>query len=207
MHQGTCPLTESLTGPGGLLYDPKVPGHRSYDLAKAKAVVTSIAGLSLTMCSFELGNLNQAEAEALQTMYEQAGMKVALKGDPNIAALAATRNTHKWPIIPAAIRAWDPATATGVAVRLLSNGPFTGVTIKAVDRYVAAGVATSNPASHAKAYASLAEVLSQGAYTPFICAPESWDISAKGVEGPGLTSVTAAFGGGPLSLWEDVSMK
>ena len=207
VYNGTCPLTESFTGPGGLFYNPKVPGYRNYDLAKAKALVKQIGGLSFTMYYFELGNVNQSEAEALQTMYQQAGMQVTIKGDPDIASLVATYNTHKWTIIPAAIGAWDPATATGVAFRLLSTGPFTGIADKSVDKYINAGVATSNPAARAKAYASLASVLNQKAYTPFICAPESWDVVKPGVQGPGLTSVTAAFGEGPLTLWEDVSMK
>ncbi len=94
-----------------------------------------------------------------------------------------------------------------MAFRLLSIGPFTGIANITVDNCIAAGVATSNPAARAKAYASLAEVLNQEACTPLLCAPESWDISAKGVQGPGLTSVTAAFCDGPLTLWEDVSMK
>ena len=207
VYQGTCPLSESFTGPGGLFYNPKVPGYRGYNLAKAKALVKSLGGLSFTMYYFELGNVNQAQAVALQTMYEQAGMKVVLKGDPDIASLVATYNTHKWTIIPAAIGSWDPATATGVAFRLLSNGPFTGIADKTVDKYINAGVATSNPKARAKAYAALAKVLNQKAYTPFLCAPESWDVTKKGVTGPGLTSVTAAFGEGPLVLWEDVAMK
>jgi peptide/nickel transport system substrate-binding protein len=205
IFHGTCPLSESFTGPGGLFYEPKVPGYRTYNLAKAKALVKSLGGLSFTMY-YVKGGLNQDVAEALQTMYQDAGMKVALVADGDLAAFVAEYDTHKWTVIPASIGSFDPAGGIGVPFRLASTGPFTGIHDPIVDQYIDEGEAAVNPKVRAKYYADLAHYLSQEAYTPFICTPTSWDIAAKGVSGPGLTTATAGFGEGPLVRWEDVSM-
>ena len=206
IYQGTCPLTESFTGPGGLFYEPKVPGYRTYDLAKAQALVKSLGGLTFTMPYGAGLGLGTDVAEALQAMYQAAGMTVTLKPLADLAALIEEYHTGQWQAIPAAIGAWDPAAGIGVAFRLASYGPFTGVKSPQVDRWIIAGQSAVNPAARAKAYAALAKTLSNQAITPFICAATSWDIVKKGVQGPGLTSVTAGFGEGSLVLWQDVSV-
>lgn len=205
IYSGTCPLSESFTGPGGLFYEPKVPGYPTYNLAKAKALVKSLGGLSFTMY-YAKGGLNDAVAEALQTMYQDAGMKVSLVADGDLAAFVAQYDTHKWTVIPASIGSFDPAGGIGVPFRLASNGPFTGIHDPTVDKYIDEGEAAVSQKVRARAYADLARYLSQQAYTPFICTPTSWDVAAKGVSGPGLTTPTPGFGEGPLVQWEDVSM-
>lgn len=204
IFDGTCPLSESFTGPGGLFYEPKVPGYRTYDLAKAKALVKSLGGLKFTMY-YAAGGYNNDVAVAEQTMFEDAGMKVTIKADPDLSAFVAEYNTHKWTVIPASIGSFDPAGGIGVAFRLASTGPFTGIHDPTVDKYIDAGESAVNLKVRAKAYASLAKYLSQAAYTPFVCTPTSWDIVDKGVSGPGLTTATAGFGEGPLVRWEAVS--
>jgi peptide/nickel transport system substrate-binding protein len=71
------PSTESFTGPGGLFYEPTVPGYRGYDLAKAKALVKQLGGLTVN-----LGTINVLVAtettEALQSEWAQAGIKATI---------------------------------------------------------------------------------------------------------------------------------
>ena len=207
IFHGTCPLSQSFTGPDGLFYEPKVPGYRNYDLAKAKALVKQLGGLSFTMYYLTSGAAGQDLTVALQTMFEQAGMHVKISAISNLGAFVAEYNTHRWQVIPASIGSYDPAGGIGVAFRLLSTGPFTGVHDPIVDRYINGGAQAVNPKVRASQYAKLASYLSQAAYTPFICSPDSWDVAAKGVSGPGLTTPIGGFGEGPLVLWQDVTVK
>ncbi len=71
------PATQSFTGPGGICYEPTVPGYRTYDLAKAKALVKQLGGLTIN-----LGTINVLVAkettEALQTEWAAAGIKTTI---------------------------------------------------------------------------------------------------------------------------------
>lgn len=206
IYAGSCPLTESFTGPSGLFYEPKVPNYRTYDLAKAKAIVHQLGGLSFTLFYSADTGIDTATAEALQTMFEAAGMKVALQQSTGLAAYIQEYESGKWQAVPAGIGSWDPAGGIGVAFDLSSKTPFSGVHDPKVDSLIAKAAGYQQPANRAKYYAQLAEYLNQQAYMPFICSPSAWDIAKKGVQGIGLTSVTPSFDSGSIVLWQDVSM-
>lgn len=182
-----------------------MPGYPTYDLAKAKALVHQLGGLSFTMNVGTTGTL-AVLGEVLQDMFKAAGMNVTLKTDPDLEAAIQDYNTHKWQIFPASIGAWDPADAIGVAFRLSSKAVFTGVFDPKVDDLINRGVSAPTQADRARAYGSLASYLAKEAYTPFICSGSTWDIAAKGVSGFGLTTDIPGGDVGPQILWEDVSV-
>jgi peptide/nickel transport system substrate-binding protein len=206
IYGGSCPITESFTGPGGLFYEPKVPNYRTYDLAKAKAIVKQLGGVSFTLFYTADTSIQQDTATALQSMYQSAGMNVRLLQTTGLPAYIQEYLSGKWQADPAGIGSWDPAGGIGVAFDLQSHAPFSGVHDPHVDELIAKAAAYQQPANRARYYAQLAEYLNQQAYTPFICAPSSWDVSAKGVEGEGLTAPTPSFVSGSIVLWQDVSM-
>jgi hypothetical protein len=41
---------------------------------------------------------------------------------------------------------------------------------------------------------------------PFICAPSSWDVAAKGVSAPGLTTAYGGYVGGPMVQWQNATV-
>jgi peptide/nickel transport system substrate-binding protein len=204
LYNGTCTLSQSFTGPGGLFYEPKVPGYRTYDLAKAKALVKSIGGLSFTLDYLNAG-LYQEEAPTLQTMFKAAGMDVTLDGIPGLAPAINQFDTHKWQAFLWVMGSYDPSGGIGVSFFLASHGPFSGIHDTTVDNYINQGSAATTAKARASAYASLAKYVSQQAYAPFICAAAGWDVTAKGVSGPGLSTAYGSFGQGPLVQWENVS--
>jgi peptide/nickel transport system substrate-binding protein len=206
IFNGTCPLSESFTGPGGLFYEPRVPGYRTYDLAQAKALVSQVHGIAFTLYYLQTA-LYGVEAPALQTMFEDAGMQVTIKGIANIGAAVAEFNTHTWPAFLWVMGSYDPAGGVGVSFFLQSHFPFSGVDDPVVDQLISQGAAAISPQARSRTYNKLASYLSQQAYVPFICAPTTWDIAAKGVSGPGLTSTYGSFGQGPLVQWENVSLR
>ncbi|MBO0887435.1 MAG: ABC transporter substrate-binding protein, partial [Acidimicrobiales bacterium] len=67
-------VVQSPTGPGGLFYTPKVPGYRTYNLKKARALVKQLGGLSVTLGTAH-GPLGDLTDEALQAQWNQAGIK------------------------------------------------------------------------------------------------------------------------------------
>jgi peptide/nickel transport system substrate-binding protein len=203
---GAYPLDESFTGPSGLFYNPKVPGYRSYDLPKAKALVQQLGGLSFTLDVADLGGDAAQEGEALQTMYEAAGMKVTINSLPGLAAYIQAYESHQWEISPSGLGSWDPAGSTGLAFRLQTGSPFSGVNDPRLDAMMAEAAGTVSSSARAKLYDQIAVYLNQEAYTPFLYSTVSWDVAAKGVEGPGLTTPAPDFSNGPETLWQDVSM-
>ena len=133
-------------------------------------------------------------------------MKVAMLPTSGLPAYIQEYLSGKWQLDPAGIGSWDPAGGIGVSFDLQSHAPFSGVHDPKVDALIAKGEANQKPATRAKYYAELAECLNLKAYTPFICAPSSWDSTKKCVEGEGLTTPTASFVSGSIVLWQDVSM-
>jgi peptide/nickel transport system substrate-binding protein len=204
LYDGTCTLSQSFTGPGGLFYEPKVPGYRTYDLAKAKALVKQLGGLSFTLYYLDAG-LYQEEAPTLQTMFKAAGIDVTLDGIPQLAPAINEFDTHKWPAFLWVMGSYDPSGGIGVSFFLASTGPFSGIKDPTVDKYIDEGSSSVSMKARASAYASLAQYVSQEAYSPYICAAAGWDVTAKGVSGPGLTTAYGSFGQGPLVQWESVS--
>jgi peptide/nickel transport system substrate-binding protein len=206
LNGGAFPLDESFTGPSGLFYNPKVPGYRSYDLAKAKALVAQLGGLSFTLDVADLGGDAAQEGEALQTMYEAAGMTVTINSLPGLAAYIQAYESHQWQISPSGLGSWDPAGSTGLAFRLQTGSPFSGVNDPHLDALMAQAAGTVNSAQRAKLYDEIAVYLNKMAYAPFLYSGVSWDVAAKGVQGPGLTTPAPDFSNGPETLWQDVSM-
>jgi peptide/nickel transport system substrate-binding protein len=206
LYNGTCAISQSFTGPGGLFYEPKVPGYRTYDLAKARALVKSLGGLSFTMYFLDNG-LYVEEAPTLQTMFKAAGMHVTIDGIPQLAPAIAEFDTHKWQAYLWVMGSYDPAGGIGVSFFLASTGPFSGIHDPTVDKYIDQGAASVSTKARATAYSDLAKYVSQQAYAPYICAASSWDVTKKGVSGPGLTTAYGSFGQGPLVQWENVTVK
>ncbi len=88
------PATQSFTGPGGICYEPTVPGYPGYDLAKAKQLVQQLGGLTVN-----LGTINvlvaQETTQALQTEWAQAGIKTTIHSYP-LASLIQTFTSKQW---------------------------------------------------------------------------------------------------------------
>ena len=204
IYNNTCTVSQSFTGPGGLFFEPKVPGYRTYDLAKAKALVKSLGGLNFTMYFLNSG-LYQELAPTLQTEFKAAGINANIQGISQLGAAIAEFDTHKWPAFLWVMGSYDPAGGIGVSFFLASTGPFSGVHDPTVDSLINKGASSANPSVRASAYQDLAKYMNQQAYAPFICAGSAWDAAVKGVSGPGLTTAYGSFGQGPLVQWESVS--
>jgi peptide/nickel transport system substrate-binding protein len=205
LFQDTYPPGESFTAPAGLFYEQAVPGYINYDLAKAKALVKHLGGLS-----FSLGTINVPTAislnEAIQTEWQAAGMKVSLS-DFDLTGLIGAFTQGKWQAMLQTAGAYDPGTGVGVAFRFASTSPFSGVHDPKLDTILNAAASTINSATRNKDYDQAAAYIAQNAYGPFLFPIAGYNIAVKGVSAPGLTTAVPVTDVNPEVLWQYASIK
>ncbi|TNC23598.1 ABC transporter substrate-binding protein [Amycolatopsis alkalitolerans] len=186
LFRDLSPASQTFTAPGGLFYHPTVPGYRTFDLAKAKALVSQLGGLSV-----DLGTLKSYVAEqvitALKSQWEAAGIHVTMHSD-ELNAQIQQYNSGKWQIQLATSGAWDPAAGTGVGFRFLSGRPFSGVDDPQLDSLLNQAEAVTDPARRDALYQQAGKLMSDKAYAPFLLAGPRGNLAAPGVYGPGLTT-------------------
>ena len=200
LNGNTTKPVEGFTTPTGLFYNPTVPGYRTYNLAKAKAIVKQLGGLSFTLmiASSPGGRLL---GEALQTMYTDAGMQVTLN-PLQLAPIIAAYASGNWQVTTQNSGSWDPATGVGQNVRFLSGARFSGVDDKHLDQLLTQ--ATQVPENkRAAIYQKAAIYESQKAYAVEMYPASLWDIAAKNVSAPGLNSQHPQVIGAPEVWWQD----
>ena len=202
LFNNTYPVTQSFTAKAGLFYEPVVPGYIGYNLAKAKALVKQLGGMNITLYTIT-SPVAESLDEALQTQWQAAGMKVTLKTF-DLTGLIGVFQSHKWQAFLQTAGAFDPGTGVGVAFRFASTSPFTGVWDKKVDNLINAAASTINNSDRAKDYAALNAYIAKQAYGPFLFPIAGYNIAAKGVVGPGLTTPIPTIVVLPGILWQDV---
>ena len=202
LFNNTYPVTQSFTAKAGLFYEPVVPGYIGYNLAKAKALVKQLGGMNITLYTIT-SPVAESLDEALQTQWQAAGMKVTLKTF-DLTGLIGVFQSHKWQAFLQTAGAFDPGTGVGVAFRFASTSPFTGVWDKKVDNLINAAASTINNSDRARDYAALNAYIAKQAYGPFLFPIAGYNIAAKGVFGPGLTTPIPTIVVLPGILWQDV---
>jgi ABC-type transport system substrate-binding protein len=204
LFKNKYPTTQSFTGPGGLFYQPKVEGYRTYDVEKAKALVKQLGGLNV-----DLGTINALVAsqtiQALQSQWAQAGIKSTIHSY-DLAPLIQRFQSGKWQAMLQTAGSYDPAAGVGVAFRFSSQSPFSGVHDKKLDGMLAQAAGTLDQADRGRLYAQIAKYMSDQAYSPFMFSFAGANVAVKGVQGPGLTTALPAVVVTPNIPWEEVSM-
>ena len=195
--------TQGFTGPGGLFYEPKVPGYRTYDLAKAKALVKEIGGLTI-----DLGTINVLVAkqtiQALQSQWAQAGIKATIHSY-DLPGLIQAFQSKKWQAMLQTAGSYDPAQGVGVAFRMSSQSPFSGIKDPKLDTMLNEASGTLDQGARKELYGELAKFISDQAYGPFYFAFAPANVAVKGVSGPGLTTAMPAVVVNPDVFWDEVS--
>lgn len=197
----TFPVTESFLAPGGLFYTGDIPGYRSYNLAKAKSLVQQLGGLNPTFYFYE-GTLSQHLAEALQTEWQAAGMHVKLDA-LDLTQDIQVSETGTWQAEMTATGSFDPSVSGGLPLFFTPTNPQAGVHDQTLFSMMNAAAATTDTAVRQQDFLKIAEYLSDKAYGPFLFPIDEFQIAAKGVTGPGLTTQLPSVITTEV-LWEDV---
>ncbi len=201
LFDGMFPVAESFLGPGGLFYQPTVPGYPAYNLAKAKQIVSSLGGLNITLFGPN-DPANAATVTALQSMWQQAGIHVTTH-TYTLEGLIQAFKTN-WQAGLQSCGAFDPASGVGLAFRFYSKAPYSGVHDPALDTMVAQAAATFDPTQRASQYLNIAKYISSQAYSPFLLAVAPAAVAAKNVHGPGLTSPVPILAVALAPYWDQV---
>jgi peptide/nickel transport system substrate-binding protein len=195
---GRGTATEPPSIPGGLFYKPKIPGYRTYDLAKAKSLVKQVGGLSLTLITSQAQSGIEM-AEALKTEWGKAGIQTTISPQ-GIPAEVQTFKADDWQATFGYLGGADPGLA--MPIRYASDGAFSGIHDPHLDALLDAGTSTLSAAKQSQIFTNLYRYISDQAYTPFLFVSSLYNLSARSVSGPGLTDASALE-----ALWQDVSVK
>ncbi|MBO0746820.1 MAG: ABC transporter substrate-binding protein [Acidimicrobiaceae bacterium] len=197
---GKGTLTQTMTGPASLFFEPKVPGYRTYNLAKAKALVQQLGGLKFSLLT-NMTPTNVNIITALKAEWAKAGIQTTL--NPQVLGNYINLEMHnQWQIALQGVGGLDPAIGFGLSFRFETNGPFTGVKNPNLDKLINAGVVELNPEKRLAIYKQAYKLVSDQAYIAMLFTIPTFNISAKKVSGPGLSTSNDAE-----ILWQDVTMK
>lgn len=201
IYGGSTPLVQGFTGPGGLFYHQKVPGYRTYNLAKAKAIVKQMGGLSFSFLGSATG-VGLAEAEALQAMWKQAGMKVTLALSPDLTSRIESFRHNAWQISSGGDGSWDPAGGVGIWFFFLSDSLYTGVHDPKLDALI--NKATQVPEEQRDGvYQTIAKYMSDQAYAVQMFPAPLHNVAAKNVYAPCLTTTCPTVETVPEVWWQN----
>lgn len=198
------PASQTFTADGGLFHHPTVPGYRTFDLEKAKSIVTQLGGLTV-----DLGTLSAYVADqvntALKTQWEAAGIKVTIHSE-QLNGLIQNFNSGKWQAMLQTAGAWDPAAGVGVAFRFRSGVPFSGVADPKLDNLLDSAASEIDAGKRDQIYQQASKLISDEAYGPFILAFAPANVVVKGVHGPGLTTKIPPVVVNTGVIWDEVWM-
>ena len=202
------PVTESFTGPGGICYEPKVPGYQGYDPTLAKQLITASG---LNKVTFTLGTINFSPVaidtrEALRTEWDSVGMHVNIASYPLAGLIGAfeANSGKSWTAMIQTAGAQDPADGVGVDFRFQSASPFSGVHDPSLDKLLGEAQSTTSLATRCSYYNQAAAYIAKNYYGPFYFTFAPANISVKGIAGPGLTSPLPSAAVVPVIPWQDV---
>jgi peptide/nickel transport system substrate-binding protein len=202
------PVTESFTGPGGICYEPTVPGYQGYDPTLAKKL---IAESGLNKDTFTLGTISSSPVasdttQALRTEWDALGMHVNIASYPLSGLIQAfeANGGKSWSAMIQTAGAQDPADGVGVDFRFSSLSPFSGVHDPSLDKLLNEAQGTTDLATRCTYYDQAAEYIAKNYDGPFYFTFEPANISVKGVVGPGLTSALPSASVVPVIPWQDV---
>ncbi|MBO0683077.1 MAG: ABC transporter substrate-binding protein, partial [Candidatus Dormibacteraeota bacterium] len=194
-----------FTGPAGLFYEPKVPGYRTYNLAKAKQLVQQLGGLSVDLFA---GNdtISTTNLQALQTQWKAAGITTTIRADPDLTRIIqefTAAGGKKWQAGLQLVGAFDPAVGAGLPFRFLSTAIYSGVHDPVLDQMMDDAAASTDKGKRAEQYKAIAKYISDNAYAPFLFGGVTGAVALKSVHGPGISTAIPLPGGFPAPVWDE----
>ncbi|HKT04187.1 MAG TPA: ABC transporter substrate-binding protein [Rugosimonospora sp.] len=204
LFKDAYPASQTFTAPGGLFYHATIPGYRTYDLDKAKAIVQQLGGLTVDLGTLSAYVADQVDT-ALQTQWQAAGIKVKIHSD-QLNGLVQNFTGGKWQAMLQTAGAWDPAVGVGVGFRFGTTSPFSGISDKTIDDLLQQATQTTDAATRDALYLQVGQRISDQAYAPFILAFAPASVVTKNVYGPGLTTLIPPVVVNTGILWADVWM-
>jgi peptide/nickel transport system substrate-binding protein len=192
-------VMQSPTGPAGLFYTQKVQGYRTYDLAKAKALVSQLGGLNVTLATVSIP-LATLTDEALQAQWSKAGIHTTLEPE-QLAGELTQWKAGDWNIITILAGSYDPSTGFGLPLYFGPTTFFNGTKDPNLYKLLDEAQGTFNMKQRATYYQQIFKYLSDQAYLPTLFAVPTYELTSNNVT---HFSIAAGLG---LVNWQDVGIK
>ncbi|MGH9045157.1 MAG: ABC transporter substrate-binding protein, partial [Acidimicrobiales bacterium] len=186
--------TESLTGPGDLFYEPKVPMYRTFDLDEARTIVSELGGsLNVTLLSPSDTQSRQID-DVLASEWARVGIHATIEpGD--FVAIVQDHRAGSWELELSIGGSFDPATGFGLASELGSGELLSGTHDSRLDTMIEAASEPTSTAVRSADYAKIFRYISENEYAlPLIDVPRvllsakdvTWPTTEPGLQGPAL---------------------
>jgi peptide/nickel transport system substrate-binding protein len=196
--------TQAEVGPGSVYYEKTVPGTRAYDLAKAKALVAQLGGLSFTYMTANTPS-EIASAEALQSEWAAAGIKVQIQ-QGTITDEVTAMESNSWDGLAGAAGAADPDVGVqGLPSRFGVGGAFTCCKDTTLNALIDKSSTTLNAAKRKTIFGQIYQYIADKEYAIELYATPEAMIGTKTIVGmapaPNGTAATE------MLKWEDVGLQ
>jgi peptide/nickel transport system substrate-binding protein len=202
------PVTEGFTGPGGICYQPTVPGYQGYDPTLAKQLVqqSGLGKVTINLGTISSSPVAVETTEALQTEWAQAGIHSTIQSYalPGLIAAFQKEGGKWWQSMIQTAGSFDPAASVGPDFRFLSTSIFSGVHDPQLDKLLITAQEPPTVAARCKIYTQAQEYIASHYDGPFYFSFAPANISVKGMGGPGLTTPLPSVAVTPTIPWENV---
>jgi ABC-type transport system substrate-binding protein len=192
LYHNVYKVVESPTAPGETVYLPKVPGYRNYDLAKAKALVHQLGGLTVTLGGLTNTQYWENEQTALAQQWEQAGITVHIQVNTLQDYLKGLESGN-WQALDTQWGTVDPAL--GLPTHFSSAAPLSGTKDPVVDTLMAKAAEAPRYSSRVALYTQLSRRLASNADDVFLYSKPVITLAAKNLKGAQAAA---------NSFWENV---
>ncbi len=174
---------ESPWTPQSWGYPGKVPGYQTYNLAKAKALVRQLGGLSFTLTIRANDPIALSQAEALQSQWAQAGIHAQIAVLQNVALIQASNKGNYQAMLYRWAGGYDPDA--NVFVFFLSGSPTNASQLndQTVDAYLFQERAATTQKARKKIFFELAKQLAKDAPRDYLSAADWWRVSVSTLHG------------------------
>lgn len=139
--------------------EAKVPGYPEYNPAKATALVKQLGGLSIDVTTYQ-GSTGLIESiEALETQWAKVGIKATMT-QVSAGTIVTDFRNHSFQMIFAGVgNQSDPALTGGLTTYYGTGGSESGSSSPTMDKLLAQGAATADPAARKKIYYQIYHII------------------------------------------------
>jgi peptide/nickel transport system substrate-binding protein len=186
---GQNQLDEVPSASDTAFYEKSVPGYKGYDLAKAKALVKQLGGLTVSMQG-SASSTGSAIEQALESEWAQAGIKVSKINQVALPQLTANFQSGNWQVDVGFSGATDPSLGLSLGFFFGSHGPDSGVKNPALDTLLASAATELSPSKRVADYDQAYQMLWSNTYGDFLFEDPTYDVVTPSVGGVGATPPT-----------------
>jgi len=170
-------LIQSESAPGQNFAASTNKYYLGYNLAKAKALVTKLGGLTVDLSTTTNSAFWVNEVQAIATMWEAAGIKVNIQ-DYSLQQMLGITFSNSWQAID---ENWGPSVDPTINDGQFFKGgaAFSGTNDATLNGLLNQSAGYNNPVVLSKVYGEIANLMNQKVYAVWMYAKNAFDVSTR----------------------------